>query len=350
MKTLIMLLALMLNMTAWSQISPAKTTLDTVKEVFLKGSIDGDKMFMVLGTSNGLEISKKMMKDAINMDDLLEVKDDIQDIKETALNFQNIIKKPWKSLKKIPNAYKVDFEKAQDSYYSADSQISGVLKYSGWAVWAQVEGAYYLVIEAPVVMAAHTVGSSIALAWDVTALGLRVTWNVIKPVFALVASTAVMTYASVSSGIATTATLIAAGGVAVFKGGRWLIVEMPSRFFKPATVVKATNYNYDQQEELANKIQAFLTNYGDVFGDKILINSELKKYKSSFAISFEKNGLNAFELKTVIRNKKVEVNLEVKKAYFRELRKENSNLSRSELKAKLIEEMKLILSQILEQA
>ncbi len=350
MKMLMIIITLMLNLTAWSQTTPPKTTIDTVKEVFLKGSIDGDSMFMVLGTADGFKMSKDMMKDAINMEDLTKLGDEIDDVKDAAKGFQNVLKKPWKSLKKIPKAYKVDLQKAQDAYYSADTQISGVLKYSGWAVWAQVEGAYYLVIEAPVVMAAQTIGHSVAVAWEITALSLRVTWDVIKPAFAFIASTAVMTYATLSSGIATTATLIAAGGVAAFKGGKWLIVEMPSKLFKPVSVEIATNYNYDEQEKLAEKVKSFLENHGDVFGDKVSVESDVKKYKSDFSITFEKNGMNAFELRTVIKNKKVDLKLEVKRAYLKAMRAENPSLGRKEVKEKLMNEMKEILSQVVEQA
>jgi hypothetical protein len=349
MRTLFILIALVLNLSAWAQ-TPSKTTLETVKEVFLKGSIDGDKMFMVLGTADGFSISKKMMKDAIDMDDLAEYAEEAQDIQKAVISFKNVIKKPWKSLKKIPQAYQVDFEKAQDAYYGADSQISGVLKYSGWAVWAHVEGAYYLVIEAPIVMAAHAIGSSVYTAWEITTFGLKVTWDVIKPAFALVASTAVMTYSAISSGIATTATLLAAGGVAAYKGGKWLIVEMPSKLFKPVSAVASTTYNYDEQKVLADKLLKFLTNHGDIFGDKILVDSEVSKYKSNFSISFEKDGMNAFELKTIIKNKKIDLKLEVKKAYFKKMRRENSELSRAEVKQKLIQEMNEILNQITQQA
>lgn len=349
MRTLFIAFTLMFNLSAWSQ-TPTKSTLDTVKEVFLKGSIDGDSMFMVLGTADGYSISKKMMKDAINMDDLAEYAEEAQDIGDAAKTFKNVIKKPWKSLKKIPEAYKVDFEKAQEAYYGADTQIAGVLKYSGWAVWANIEGAYYLVIEAPVVMAAHTIGSAVYTAWEITGMGLKITWDVIKPAFAFIASTAVMTYATISSGVATAATLIAAGGVAAFKGGKWLIVEMPNKLLKPVSVVVSTNYNFDQQKEVANKLQNFLNNHGDVFGDKVIVESDVNKYKSNFSISFDKDGMNAFELKTVIKNKKVDVKLEVKKAYFKKVRKDNPELRRVEVKEKLMQEMNEILNKIIEQA
>jgi hypothetical protein len=42
---------------------------DTVKEVFLKGSIDGQSMFMVLGMQDGFEYLKEIMKSAVNMED-----------------------------------------------------------------------------------------------------------------------------------------------------------------------------------------------------------------------------------------------------------------------------------------
>jgi hypothetical protein len=347
MKVLILIMVLMTQMMAWSQTET--TTLDTVKEVFLKGSIDGDSMFMVLGTADGYKMSKDMMRDAINMDDLMEVGDDVKKLGKTISKFDEVIKKPWKSLKKIPKAYKVDLEKAQDAYYSADNQISGVLKYSGWAIWAQVEGAYYLVIEAPVVMASQVVAHGTTLAWKVAGLGLRVTWNLIKPAVGLIASTAVMTYATISSGIATTATLIAAGGVATFKGGKWLVVTLPSKLFKPVSAKIPTLYTFENQMELAKKIQELLTNPNDLFEDTITVESMLGKYKSEFKIQFEKNAMKAFELRTVIQNKKVELKLEASRAYFKEFRKEHEGMSHAEAKEKIQQEMDIILQKIIEQ-
>jgi hypothetical protein len=347
MKIFILILMLMTQMTAWSQTSTPTSTIDTVKEVFLKGSIDGDSMFMVLGTADGYKISKEMMKDAINMNDLSDLGEDVKKIGKAAKGFKEVISEPWKSLKEIPKAYKVDFEKAREAYYSADNQIAGVLKYSGWAIWAQVDGAYYLVIEAPVVMAYQTVAHSLSVAWKVTGLGIKVTWNVIKPAVGLIASAAVMTYATVSSSIATTATLIAAGGVATFKGGKWLLVTLPRKLLKPASAQIVTSYNYEDQMKLAEKMKIILTQAEDIFGQATEMESELNTYKSEFSIKLKNGNLNAYELRTMIKNKKVEIKIEATRAYFKQLRSEYTELSRKEAKEKLVEEMTTILDKII---
>jgi hypothetical protein len=125
---------------------------------------------------------------------------------------------------------------------------------------------------------------------------------------------------------------------------------MPSNLFKPVSVQIATNFNFDEQEKLAQNVKTFLENHGEVFGDNVSVESDIKKYKSDFSITFDKNGMNAFELRTVIRNKKVELKLEVKRAYLKALRNENPTMGRKEVKEKLMNEMKEILSQIVEQA
>ena len=80
-------------------------------------------------------------------------------LKEFRSNFKasfiNIFSKPWDSLKKIPESYREDFDLAAEAYHKSDSRVAGAVKYSGIAVWANIKGAYYLVIEAPVKMVAN---------------------------------------------------------------------------------------------------------------------------------------------------------------------------------------------------
>lgn len=345
MKLIALLMILLVQTTAWSQTNKKMTTIDTVKEVFLKGSIDGDSMFMVLGMQDGFEYSKEVMKEAINMEDLKNIGEDFQEVGNDLKDFDHVLKSPWKSIRKIPNAYKVDFERAQNAYYNADGQISGVLKYSGWAVWANVKGVYYLVIEAPVVMASQALYRTTALSWDISMTGLRITWNAIKPAFGALWSATVMTYATVSSSIATTATLVAAGGVAVFKGGKWLIVTLPNKFFKPVTVKTETNTSFEDHAELAGRLNKLLTNASDIFGLDVLANSDIKKFSSEFEIRATDLKMNAFVLKTGIENKKVALTLEVTKAYIKHYRIEN-RLSNKEAKERLAFEAKMILEKI----
>jgi hypothetical protein len=352
MKNLLLLVTLFFSFSLMAQEADS-STLDTVKEVFLKGSIDGDNMFMVLGTADGYKISKKMMEDAIKFDDLVDLKEDAADVGEALKGFKNVIKKPWKSLKKIPKAYKVNFNKAQEAYYSADNQVSGVVKYSGWAVWAQVEGAYYLVIETPIIAATQIIGHSIAVAWEVADLGLRVAWDVLKVPVAMIASASVMAYSTISSTIATTATLIAAGGVAAFKGGKWLFITMPSKLFKPLSAEVLTDIEFNDQENFAKKVEQYIQTATDLFGSKFEIDSDINKFKSNFIIKTEsKNGEQAksYVLNTVIKNKKVVLKLEVTREFFREFKKNHEDLSRKEVKEKLVQEMSFILNQIINQA
>jgi hypothetical protein len=352
MKKIILLLLLCLSFNLLAQESD-NSTLDTVKEVFLKGSIDGDNMFMVLGTADGYKISKKMIEKAIKFDDLVDLGEDAEDVVDAAKGFQNVLKKPWKSLKKIPKSYKVNFNKAQEAYYSANNQVSGVVKYSGWAVWAQVEGAYYLVIETPIVAAAQIIGHSIAVAWEIADLGIRLAWDLVKVPLAVIASAAVMTYSTVSSTIATTATLIAAGGVAVFKGGKWLLVTMPSKLFKPLNAEIETNLSYDQQEDFAKRIKHYIQNASDLFGTNFSVNSALGKFKSNFIINTpNKNGdfAKAYILNTVIKNKMIFLKIEISREFFRNYKKNHGDLTRKEIKEKLAREMTAILSQIINQA
>ena len=345
MKQLALLIILFVQTTAWSQTNKKMTTIDTVKEVFLKGSIDGDSMFMVLGMQDGFEYSKEVMKDAIDMKDLADIGDDLKEVGEDVKEFDQVLKSPWKSIRKIPNAYKVDFERAQTAYYNTDGQISGVLKYSGWAVWANVRGSYYLVVEAPVVMASQALYRTGAVGWDITQAGLKITWNAIKPAFGVLWSATVMTYATISSSIATTATLVTAGGVAVYKGGKWLLVSLPNKFFKPVSVTIATNVDLNDQIEVAEKLKQLLSNSSDIFGLEVTSNAKIKKFSSDFEIKAKDLNLNAFVVKTQIENKKVSLKLEVTKAYIKHYQIEN-RLTKKETKEKLTSEAQMILEKI----
>jgi hypothetical protein len=345
MKHLAFLIIFFIHTTAWSQTNKEMTTIETVKEVFLKGSIDGDSMFMVLGMQDGFKDSKDVMKSAIDMKDLAYIGKDLKEVGQDLKEFDNIIKSPWKSIRKIPGAYKVDFERARSAYYNADGQVSGVLKYSGWAVWANVKGSYYLVVEAPVVMASQALNRTVDAGWDITKAGLRITWNAIKPAFGALLSATIITYSTVSSTIATTATLLAAGGVAVYKGGKWLLVSASNKFFKPVSVKIATNVDLNDQKELADKLNELLSNSSNIFGFEVITNAKIKDFSSDFEIKAKNLNLNAFVVKTEIENKKVNLKLEVTRAYIKFYQTEN-RITRKEAKEKLTYEAQMILEKI----
>lgn len=345
-------LAMLLSLHSFAQTNDedrANTTVDTIKEVFLKGSIDGDQMFMVLGMEKGTKISKKILETMINGDDLADIKDSAVSIGDAIVDMQDIVKQPWKSLKKIPQSYKVDFERAQAAYYGADNQIAGVLKYSGWAVWANVKGAYYLVVETPTVAAYQIVESGVVTAWRITGLGFTIAGKAVKAALGVIASAAVMTYSTVSSSVATTATLIAAGGVAVFKGGKWLIVTMPSQFVRPVHAQIATGEDYTTQEALAKKVAEFTQEHTDLFGANAMVIFDINKYKSEFEVRLvneKSKAFKAFSLRTFIKNQKIFFKLEATRDYlrFEKHLEENDGMSGRELKQKI----QLHLSQILE--
>lgn len=329
----------------------ANTTVDTIKEVFLKGSIDGDHMFMVLGMEKGTKISKKILETMINGEDLEDLADSARNVGEAVVDMQDIVKKPWKSLKKIPKSYKVDFERAQAAYYGADNQIAGVLKYSGWAVWANVKGAYYLVVETPAVATYEIAKSGLKIAWRITGLGFTVAGKAVQAALGVIASAAVITYSTVSSSIATTATLVAAGGVAVFKGGKWLIVTMPGQIFKPVHAEIATGEDYTTQEVLAKKVADFTQENAEMFGKNALVVFDINKYKSEYEVMLtnaKDKAFKAFSLRTFIKNKKIFLKLEATRDYlrFEKHLEENDGMSGREVKQKIQSELNQILETI----
>lgn len=371
-----------------------KDVSQTIKEVFVKGSIDGKSLFLVYGMGDAINDSKELFEDAIELEDLKDIgvdaKEDLQtmgqriysknddshldyadiihdapevykdSMNEAGKHAEQIIAAPWKSLKKIPESHKLTMEQAQDAYHSSDSKIGGALKYSGLAVWAKVKGSYYLIIEAPVESAAqilattgcaawsvlyapghiaiHTVGLVAGEAAQLVGTAFKITWQGIKFTGATVGSAVMTSYGLVSSSVATAVTLAAAGGLLAYQGGRWITVELPSRFFRPVTVKQATEVNYTDHKEFAKTIKANLEN-SNIGGFQVNVRSDIDKYKGKFVISLNQDDITvkAFILKTRIKDKQVELKIvatpKLKRAISR-----SQNISKRAAK-EVIEEM-----------
>ncbi len=373
-----------------------KEFASTIKEVFVKGSIDGKDLFLVYGMGDGVELSKEIMDNAIDIDTLEEMGDDFvegqqnagsriwnkehdddyvgyvkegYELAEESLagageSAKRAFTRPWKSLQKIPQSYKLTFEQASDAYYNSDNQIAGAVKYAGLAVWANIKGSYYLVIEAPARMAGNILAATFQTAWSIAVMPLAVTWNtlalvvgeaytvskiairsaiqVIRFTGCAIGTAAVASYSFLTSSVATIVTAVAGGGLAVFEAGKWLINDMPSLLFSVARIKEMTEIDFTNQHEYAERIQAALESM-TLVGLSTQIKAKVKKYQSRFVVSL-KNGkekFKAFVVKTIIKDKKVMLKISATKKLLRFLKDENSS-SRSAAK----EEIKSLLSNI----
>jgi len=333
-----------------------KESTDVLSEVFLKGSIDGKHMFIVLGMKDAKNISKDLLRDVALEKDLKELGHDIYNkehkddaygryrdsIKSAEKYMPDLFKGPWKSLKKIPNAYRINFERADATYFNSRNPVSGALKYSGWAVWANIQGAYYLIIEAPAKAALATVAVPMVAAVPTAEELIAVSWDSTKIVsklsFQAAALAAVNTYSFVTSSTATLMTAMATGGVAIYKGAKWLIYGVPHRFGYPVAVQLITGAQAADQSSVAQKIVDLFEKEG--IQKNIRLISKLEKFKSKLIMMGEnddRSEVKMGEILVSVEKAQVVVTVEFKRSYINLIVKEKG-VSKAEAKEMLNEE------------
>ncbi|MFY7991886.1 MAG: hypothetical protein ACOVP4_01220 [Bacteriovoracaceae bacterium] len=322
---------------------------EAIGEIFVKGSIDGKSLFMVYGFNDAIRDIKGLAKNSVKMDDLVDIGQAVYDdghdedyigavkegtkatgemAKATGKSAQNIAKYPWKSLKRMKKSYKVSFDNAKDSYYHANSPVTGAAKYAGHAIWANVKGAYYLVVEVPVVTAVAigaTVvnGAATVLAVPATVVlqTLKLAWRVMKVGIRFAFNTASMAisgaYSVLSTTTAATVTVVAAGGLAIVKGLKWT-VSLPGKIFNPIQISSLTDIAVDQQEEFAKKAEDILTTSLVLTEDLALIDSKISKYSSKFTLG--RNGKSEVTIKLSVVKKKVKIAASATRKFMKSLR------------------------------
>lgn len=348
-----------------SQANEDRSIVHTATDVFLKGSIDGKRLFMVYGMGNALKDNKEIVKWAIKGHDLVDLGHDIYNkdhsgdivdrvgdgVEISKKAAHHILRQPWKSLQKIPKSYKVNFDRAREAYYGSKNGAVGVLKYSGWAAWANIQGAYYLVVEAPIEFAFFTTVTLAAVPVELAIEGLVIAWDVgkivVKMVAGAIAIAAMDTYAFITSSAATLATLAAAGGVATFKGGKWLVYELPRKlFFYPVSATLETDVPYEREEETAERVTDLLGKLELPGLKNLRAEAEIGKYKSKIVLTGQTpdgKDLKAAVVQVSIKKTKVRLRLEISRKYYK-LRRGLENLGRKEARRLLTSEATEILA------
>ncbi|MFZ4715699.1 MAG: hypothetical protein ACOYL6_18390 [Bacteriovoracaceae bacterium] len=296
-----------------------------VKEVFMKGSADGHSVFTVLGLSKGVKLSQKILKRMVHMQELVDIGDrfnnsgHVNDFKDewdqatekTRDSAPEILKAPWRSVKKIPYSHQVTIQQARDAYESSGTVAEGVLKYTGLVAWAYVKDSYYLVIETPFQFVKNLAITTLAVPFymtiQVVEIGLRFTWFTAKATSALIASGGVMAYSVVSSTI---------GAVVSF------IIDAPRFIWRPLQMGEDLNVKPEKLTELGIILEQVLANH--VSKEKeIVIESVRKenreKYKV-YVINEKKEKELAFVAKLIIKDQSIFLDFEMGKAYFEDLK------------------------------
>ncbi len=356
---------------AWAQDSDSDVTSrgqsfgNTVKEIFMQGSIDGNNMFLVLGFDQATDIAGDAIKNAIDIENLRDIRRDAQETgadvvrglwnsehdgdmveavtagaRFSSSQAKKILANPLKSLAKIPQAYKTQLQQARRSYYETDNQILASVQYAGHAVWANVEGAYYLVIEAPIRMATHLLGAAIgvpgaialqaagmALRFTIDAIGLtfKIGGQLIKTVANAAVAVASLVYSGVSTGVAIAATTVAAGAVGAANGIAW-IVSAPIKAWN-GTYVKLQIEKNDRSLEDITKLLSeddisILSVLGVELDDVIVTGNDFKK-EIKMLKTFGSKLKTAAVIKVERRSGKYEIKAHLKSRLIKALREED---------------------------
>ncbi len=322
---------------------------DAVTEILLQGSLDGKSMFMVLGFNDAKRYAGESLRNAIDIENLRDISADIKEANDdvvqglwnrqhegdmvdaarrgarhTSAHARKILASPLKSLSKIPQSYRANFADAREVYYETDNQVLASMKYAGVAVWAHVEGAYYLVIEAPIRFATHLVGTVIGVPGslaiqaakitlnvtvDAIGISLKITGHLINAVAHTAAAIITMAYSGISTGVAIAATTVASAAVASAHGVAWL-VSAPVKGWNGTHVKLTISQDQLSLEEAVNLLTQddtqTLSALGVELDDVLVKGNDFKK-----EIRFLKIFNNKLKVAAVIKIKRKSGQLEI---------------------------------------
>ncbi|MBT5093572.1 MAG: hypothetical protein HOM21_04985 [Halobacteriovoraceae bacterium] len=352
-----------------------------VKEIFLKGSLDGKRLFMVLGFEDAKTVFDKSLKEAVNLKDLRDIGEDIKDLPANFKPIYNggeddiqqhvgeaaefskkeakqIFKAPFKTLQKIPQAYSVQMDRAREAYFETENQIAASVKYAGHAVWANVEGAYYLVIEAPAkalfhsmttllavpaVIALDVAHSAALMTWDLGKITLKVSYQLTKAIYQGGKAVVTAAYAGISTGVAILATSVAAGAVGVAVGVQW-IASRPIYIANPSRLTLETKIEgkglIELRSKFAQKVDSETLDKLGVNAKKVQTSGDRLSSKVILYHKTEKGKLKkAVKVKITVNKGKVKIYTFVYAGQVRRLKKimKAKGKSRKEIRQELKE-------------
>lgn len=327
------------------------------KEVFLKGSLDGKSIFMVMGFDKARDINSKIFSATFDKNNVVELgslinnedhdNDFAGEIVEGAQiskkHFSKIITSPWKSLSKIPRRFKVNMQKAQEEYYTSKSPGTGAVEYAAIGVWAVLESSYYLVIESPLALAGNLVITSLAIPFKITVqigkVVLKALKNILYPIGGAIAIAGVTTYSLLSTGVVELALVVNKQLGNVGKGLKYVFSDLPKKINYPITIEKLLNVDLKFQKEVFDivKEQILLLSplYGVSLVTEVVMDKE-SKFKSILyaVVNTPKGVIKSFKVKTVTQSKKVLLSLSMTKDFYRFLKSE-AKIDKKELKSNI---------------
>lgn len=388
-KSIFKILVLSLLLSVNSTVNAQDTIGQTIKEIFLKGSIDDNKLFLVVGLEKGSEILIDGAKNVVDLENIKEIgrdlNEDLGDYRTAIFNKEHegdivdaiktgievsketgkeIVNAPLQSLKKIPQAFKISMESAREGYYESESRMNGTLKYTGHAVWATTKAGYYLVIEAParailnlaatvvatpVSVGTHVLSMGLNLAWDAGKYSLKIGSHLVRSIVSGVYALTAFGYSAISTTVAITATTVAAGAVALFDGAKWLVLQ-PFKLFNPARAKIATNRTADELNDVINQIKELASNGSlqDFGVNTGYAQTKVDQYKAEIVLFNNSLGENkkALTIKLKVSKGKVIIYAKVKNSLAGDLYDGSASKeeqSKRSFKKDLGEKLKLIL-------
>lgn len=352
MKSLLLMITFLV-----STISFAGNDMPPSKEVFLKGSIDGKSLFMVLGFDKAKEINSKIFKSTFSKENIVELgslinnsahdNDFVGEIGEgadiTKKHFTKIISSPWRSLSKIPRRFKVNLQKANERYYTSNTPGLGAVEYAATGVWAVLESSYYLVIESPVALAGNLIITSLAIPFKITVqigrVVLKALKNVLFPIGGAIAIAGVTTYTFLSTGIVELGLVINKQLGFIGYGLKYVFSDLPRQLSYPVSIEKLLNIDLKYQTEVFKilKERVFLNGILDqeIISQEIEVKKE-NKFKTIFyaMVKTPAGMIKAYKVTSMAKRKKVQLTVSMTRKYFNFL-KDKTELKKADFKEEI---------------
>ncbi len=346
----------------------AGNDLPPSKEVFLKGSIDGKSLFMVLGFDKAKEINSKIFSSTFKKENVVELGSLINNSAHdndfsgeisngadiTKKHFTKIISSPWRSLSKIPRRFKVSMKKANERYYTANSPGAGAVEYAATGVWAVLESSYYLVIESPVALAGNLIITSLAIPFKITVqigrVVLKALKNVLFPIGGAIAIAGVTTYTFLSTGVVELGLVINKQLGFVGQGLKFVFSDLPRQISYPLSLEKLLNLDLKYQAEIFKLLKERVLEKGildqELIDPRLVIKKENKFKTIFYAMVKTPQGLmKAYKFTSMAKRKKVQLTVSMSRKYFKFL-KSQTVLKKNELKDEIKNSLNLFVLDI----
>lgn len=356
-----------------------ETLGQVISDIYRTGELDGQSVFLVLGMDDAKDIAKNRLNRTTTLEELKEIgvdfghelkktsrlaynggEGDLVKAAENGLEFSKEAAKymltgPKDTLKKLPNAFKVQMHNAREGYYESESEIVGGFKYAGHASWILVEGSYYLLVEAPAKVVFSALGAMLgvpaavglqgaliatALVIDVGTFTLNLAYEAIKTSYNVLLAAAVYSYSAITTTTMAVATTVVALPVYAYQA---------FKYWRPRVKLGGQKLDIANNEENRKKAITIATETLQNFASSINVKAETATIKvkklfrnlgpksnrarklRGYTVSLIDKGRNIVKISISLSAKKIKLTGGLQYRKYKEL--QNENFSKEQLRA-----------------